>query len=99
MFSTTPDPKPLTVAGGGAAPGRARGVSLRLRERLVKGVQARGFRGDLARRECGRSGDAALDRPVDLLFAGPDALPDGQHTVGDAPKDWDLRHSTYLREW
>lgn len=45
------------------------------------------------------SGGATPGTAFHLLFAGPDALPDGQHFVGDAPKDWDLRCSIYVREW
>lgn len=55
--------KPLTASG--------QGVSLRLRERLVKAVMQQGFRGELSRRTWARSSDPKQAEPVDLLLAGP----------------------------
>ncbi len=51
--------------------GATSGVSVRLRERLVKAVMQQGFRAALSRQNWARSGDRQHGEPVDLLFAGP----------------------------
>ena len=63
MFSTRQEAKPLASGG--------RGVSLRLREKLVRAVLQQGFRPELSRGRVCRSGEASPEGAADVLVAGP----------------------------